>query len=181
MSGRHDPSRDGAARTARNPGIFWRDAVVRDVQWYPGMKTARLAALLVLPAILLGGCATTTYQTTTWGDQGYAQGWARYGHVESIRETVRTTQGDPAGGAFVGALVGGLLFGGRYPAQTIAGMAGGAMVGAAASQAANSQDRTYEVFVRFDDGGLEPFVYQNVLPFRAGERVVLTAQGLSRT
>jgi outer membrane lipoprotein SlyB len=148
----------------------------------PGMKTSHALALLVLPAVLLGGCATTTYQSTTWGDPAYGQGqgWARYGHVESIRETVRTTQGDPAAGAFAGALIGGLLFGGRYPAQTFAGMAGGAMVGAAASQAASGQDRTYEVFVRFDDGGLEPFVYQNVLPFRAGERVALTAQGLAR-
>jgi outer membrane lipoprotein SlyB len=144
------------------------------------MKTSRLLALLAVPALLLGGCATTTYQSTTWSDPAYAQGWARYGRVESIRETVRTTQGDPAAGAFAGALIGGLLFGGHHPAQTFAGMAGGAMVGAAASEAANAQDRVYEVFVRFDDGGLEPFVYQNVLPFRAGERVMLTAQGLSR-
>jgi outer membrane lipoprotein SlyB len=144
------------------------------------MRTARTALLLLLPALLLGGCATTTYQTTTWGDPGYGQAWARYGSVESIRETVRTTQGDPGAGAFVGALIGGLLFGGYHPAQTFAGMAGGAMVGAAASQSASGQDRMYEVFVRFDDGGLEPFVYQNVLPFRAGDRVSLTAQGLSR-
>jgi outer membrane lipoprotein SlyB len=144
------------------------------------MKPARAALLFVLPALLLGGCATTTYQSTTWTDQGYAQGWARYGRVESIRETVRTTQGDPAAGAFAGALIGGLLFGGHNPAQAFAGMAGGAMVGAAASEAQNAQDRIYEVFVRFDDGGLEPFVYQNVLPFRAGERVALTAQGLAR-
>ena len=145
------------------------------------MKPARAALLFVLPALLLGGCATTTYQSTTWTDQGYAQGWARYGRVESIRETVRTTQGDPAAGAFFGALIGGLLFGGYHPVQTFAGMAGGAMVGAAASQAASGQDRVYEVFVRFDDGALEPYVYQNVLPFRAGDRVMLTAQGLSRT
>ncbi len=145
-----------------------------------GMTTSRTVALLVLPALLLGGCATTTYQTTTWSDPASQANWARYGRVESIRETVRTTQGDPAAGAFAGALIGGLLFGGRYPAQTIAGMAGGAMVGAAASQAANGQDRIYEVFVRFDDGALEPYVYQNVLPFRAGDRVMLTAQGLSR-
>jgi outer membrane lipoprotein SlyB len=145
------------------------------------MKTARLAALLVVPALLLGGCATTSYQTTTWGnDPAAGQGWARYGQVESIRETVRTTQGDPGAGAVAGALIGGLLFGGYHPAQTFVGMAGGAMVGAAASQAANGQDRLYEVFVRFDDGAVERFVYQNVLPFRSGERVALTAQGLSR-
>jgi outer membrane lipoprotein SlyB len=144
------------------------------------MKTARHIALLALPALLLAGCATTTYQTTTWGEPAYADGWVRYGHVESIRETVRTTQGDPGVGAFTGAVIGGLLFGGRNPVQTIAGMVGGAAVGAAASQGQNAQDRLYEVYVRFDDGGLEPYVYQNVLPFRVGDRVALTAQGLSR-
>jgi outer membrane lipoprotein SlyB len=144
------------------------------------MKIAPTVALLALPALFIGGCATTTYQTTAWGDPAYGANWARYGHVESVRETVRTTQGDPGAGAFAGAVIGGLLFGGYNAASAIAGMAGGAAVGAAASQAQNAQDRFYEVFVRFDDGGLEQYVYQNVLPFRVGERVALTAQGLSR-
>jgi outer membrane lipoprotein SlyB len=61
----------------------------------------------------------------------------------------------------------------------VAGAIGGAMIGAAASDG-RAEDRLYEVFVRFDDGALEPFVYQNVLPFRVGEPVVLTAQGLGR-
>jgi outer membrane lipoprotein SlyB len=142
------------------------------------MKTARLAALIVLPALLLGGCVHTAYQTTTWGD-GYAPNWARYGRVESVRETVRTTQGDPGAGAVAGAIIGGLLFGGGHPVQTMVGVAGGAMVGAAASQGV-AEDRLYEVFVRFDDGALERYVYQNVLPFRPQDPVVLTAQGLSR-
>jgi outer membrane lipoprotein SlyB len=142
------------------------------------MKTARLAALIVVPALLLGGCVHSSYRTTTW-DDGYAFGWARYGHVESVRETVRTTQGDPGAGAVAGAIIGGLLFGGYHPVQTMVGVAGGAMVGAAASQGA-AEDRLYEVFVRFDDGALERYVYQNVLPFRPHDPVVLTAQGLSR-
>jgi outer membrane lipoprotein SlyB len=53
------------------------------------------------------------------------------------------------------------------------------MVGAASSQG-SAEERIYEVFVRFDDGALEPFVYQGVLPFRVGEGVALTAQGLTR-
>ncbi len=143
------------------------------------MKTSRTIALLVIPALLLGGCATTATRTTTWGGAPYGEGWARYGRVESIRETVRTVQGDPGAGAVAGAIIGGLLFGGRSPAHTVAGAIGGAMVGAAASQG-QGEDRLYEVFVRFDDGALEPFVYQNVLPFRIGDPVVLTSQGLSR-
>ena len=158
------------------------------------MTTTRMTALLVLPALLLGGCVTTTTRTTTWGEP-YGAGWARYGHVESIRETVTTRQGDPAAGAVAGAIIGGLIgstIGGHSHvdrwgrvrshgsgAGALVGAVGGAMVGAASSQG-GAEDRTYEVFVRFDDGALEPFVYSGVLPFRVGDPVVLTAQGLGR-
>jgi outer membrane lipoprotein SlyB len=159
-----------------------------------GMTTRKLTAVLLVPAILLGGCVTTTTRSTTWGDP-YGGSWARYGRVESIRETVRTQQGDPAAGAVAGAIIGGLigstLGGHRHVdrwgrthvhgsgAGAVVGAVGGAMVGAAASQG-QGEDRTYEVFVRFDDGALETFVYQNVLPFRVGDPVALTAQGLGR-
>jgi outer membrane lipoprotein SlyB len=143
------------------------------------MMTVRRVALLLVPALLLGGCVATQYRTQTWGADPYGAQWARYGHVESIRETVRTQQGDPGAGAVAGAIIGGLLFGGNNPAQTIFGMGAGAMVGAAASQG-GAEDRFYEVFVRFDDGALERYVYQNVLPFRVNDPVVLTAQGLAR-
>jgi outer membrane lipoprotein SlyB len=158
------------------------------------MTTRTLTALLMAPALLLGGCVATTTRTTTWSDP-YGGSWARYGQVESIRETVRSQQGDPATGAVAGAIIGGLLgstFGGHSHVDrwgrvhhhasglgAVAGAVGGAMVGAAASQG-QAEDRTYEVFVRFDDGALETFVYQNVLPFRVGEPVALTAQGLGR-
>ena len=154
--------------------------MVHEMQLPTGMKTARALALLAVPALLLGGCATTTYETRTFGEAPYGEGWARHGHVESIRENVRTTQGNPAAGAFAGAVIGGLLLGGQSPVQTLAGMVGGAAVGAAASQAQNAEDRYFEVYVRFDDGGLEAYEYENVLPFRVSDRVVLTAQGLSR-
>lgn len=143
------------------------------------MKTARLLALVALPVVLLSGCMATTYRSQTWSSDPYGQAWARYGRVESIRETVRTQQGNPGAGAAVGAVIGGLLFGGNNPAQTIFGMGAGAMVGAAASSG-SAEDRFYEVFVRFDDGAMERYVYQNVLPFRVGDPVVLTGQGLSR-
>lgn len=143
------------------------------------MKTARLVALAAVPALLLSGCVATTYRSQTWGADPYGQEWARYGHVESIRENVRTQTGDPGAGAVAGAIIGGLLFGGRNPAQTIFGMGAGAMVGAAASSG-SGEDRFYEIFVRFDDGALERYVYQNVLPFRVNDPVVLSSQGLSR-
>ncbi len=158
------------------------------------MRIQKHVALLIAPALLLGGCVTASTRTTTWGEP-YGGGWARYGRVESIRETVRTQRGDPAAGAVAGAIIGGLIgsaLGGRTyvdrwgqvvtsgsGAGAVAGAVGGAMVGAAASEG-QGEDRSYEVFVRFDDGALESFVYQNVLPFRVGDAVALTAQGLAR-
>jgi outer membrane lipoprotein SlyB len=158
------------------------------------MMTRTLIALVVAPALVLGGCVTTTTRTTTWGDASSGN-WARYGRVESIRETVDTQNGDPAAGAVAGAIIGGLIgstFGGHTyvdrwgrahrhgnGAGTLVGAVGGAMVGAAASQG-QGEDRSYEVFVRFDDGALESFLYRNVLPFRVGDPVALTAQGLGR-
>lgn len=146
------------------------------------------ALAITLPALFLSACVATTTTTRTWGqpyDQqpAYGQGWARYGHVESVRETVHHQQGDPAGGAVAGALIGGLLgnaWTGGSGGGTIAGAIGGAMVGSAASQGQGEQ-RFYEVFVRFDDGAVERFVYQGWLPFNVNDPVVLTAQGLART
>jgi outer membrane lipoprotein SlyB len=155
------------------------------------MRARNLA--LLLPA-LLGACVATTTSTRTWGGPAET-GWARQGRVESVRETVRRQQGDPAAGAVAGAIIGGILGGamtghshvdawGRVhthanPAGAVAGAVGGAMVGAAASEG-SAEDRTYEVFVRFDDGALESFVYQGALPFNVGDGVVQTQQGLAR-
>jgi outer membrane lipoprotein SlyB len=98
--------------------------------------------------------------------------------VQSVREVVQRTEGNPAGGAIAGALIGAFLFGGHGP-EALAGAAGGAAVGAAASQG-SSESRTYEVLVRFDDGAYGTFVYAGYSPFRPGERVLLTQQGLAR-
>ncbi len=145
------------------------------------MTTIRLVAPALLPALLLTGCVTTTVASRTWGEPD-AAGWARYGTVSSIRETVVHQQGDPAAGAAAGAVIGGLLGSTWHhgdPGGAIFGAIGGAMVGAAASQG-GPDTVTYEVWVRFDDGGYEPFVYAPPLPFRVGDRVTLTAQGLAR-
>ena len=53
-----------------------------------------------------------------------------------------------------------------------------AMIGAAASQG-SAEMRTYHVLVQFDDGAMGAFDYAGYTPFRPGERVVLTPEGLA--
>lgn len=158
------------------------------------MRTRHLRAIALLSPLLLAGCVTTT-TSSTWSE-GFPADGARYGHVESIRETVRRQEGNPAAGAAAGAVIGGLLgsaLGGRTyydrwgngyhhgsAAGAVVGAVGGAMVGAAASQG-SSEERFYDVYVRFDDGGYEIFPLRDPLPFRVGDPVVLTSRGLERS
>ena len=94
-----------------------------------------------------------------------------------MQEVVQRTQGNPAGGALAGALIGGFLFG-RGPARLL-GAVGGAAIGASASQG-YAERRTYHVLVRFDDGSYGMFIYDGYSPFRPGEPVLMTPQGLAR-
>jgi outer membrane lipoprotein SlyB len=133
----------------------------------------RLVSAILLAATLCS-CATTTTTSTTWTASA---GPPRFGYVESVQEIVQRVEGNPAGGALAGALIGGFLFG-RGPGRLI-GAAGGAALGAAASQG-YSERRTYQVLVHFDDGTYGMFVFGSYAPFRPGEAVVLTPQGLTR-
>ncbi len=138
----------------------------------------RLAMIsLVLAASLVPACATTAVE----GPYADAPAnWALYGQVEAIRQSGEYVQGDPGGGAVAGAVIGGLLgtaLGGRG-FGTFVGAAEGAAIGAHSSSGGYVVP-AFHVYVRFDDGSLRTFVYRNQLPFRQGERVVWTAQGLA--
>ena len=145
------------------------------------MKTLRMVrvALAVL-LVSLSACATTETTSTVWTDPNAGSAYLppppRPGQVQSVQETVRRTEGHPVGGALAGALIGGILTGG-HGTSGVVGAAGGAAVGAAVSQG-SSESRTYQVVVRFDDGGYGTYVYNSYSPFRPGQRVVLTPQGL---
>lgn len=156
---------------------------------------ARPFLTLLAASLVAGGCVTNRTTTRTWGEPyDSAQAWQRPGHVESIRETVQRDEGNPAGGAVAGAVIGGLLgsvlgaethydrwgYAHSHPsaAGALVGAAGGAMVGAAASQGA-AERRWYEIFVRFDDGGLERYVYEGYPPFQVGQPVSLSPGGLA--
>ena len=138
----------------------------------------RIPITIVLMISLALGCATTTTSSTTWTEPAPSAPLPRAGRVESVQEIVQRVEGNPAGGALVGALIGGFLFRGRGPARLI-GAAGGAAIGAAASQG-SAESRRYQVLVRFDDGSYGMFVYAGYSPFRPGDAVLLTPQGLAR-
>jgi outer membrane lipoprotein SlyB len=156
------------------------------------MVRRAIALALFASVATLPGCVTTSTESRTWYDRGEPE-YQRRGSVESVREVVQRQQGNPAGGAVAGAIIGGLLgsaIGGhthydRYgyghhhgnPAGAFVGAIGGAAVGAAASQG-GSEERWYEVYVRFDDGGYETFTYRGASPFLPGDAVVLGPKGL---
>jgi outer membrane lipoprotein SlyB len=125
-----------------------------------------LAAVVLVSLV---ACTTTQTRTVTWA----APPAERFGEVSWIRQTTVDQQGNPAGGAVVGALVGGLfgraLGGGRGPG-TIVGAAGGAVAGAALSQG-GTQEVSFDVGVRFDDGGGQVFRFPYQPFLTPGERV----------
>lgn len=138
-------------------------------------KVVLVASLLV--ALSGQGCATMD----TDGYQAPAGNWVAYGQVESVRPVPRYVQGDPAGGAVAGAVIGGLIgtaIGGRG-FGTFVGATEGAVIGANSSQSGYA-GTDFHVNVRFDDGNVRTFVYHDQNPFRPGEYVVWTQQGLSR-
>jgi outer membrane lipoprotein SlyB len=154
----------------------------------------RSIALIAAASLALPACVVSTTESRTWDDPYQAQRYDRHGRVDRVREIVQRKQGNPAAGAVAGAIIGGLLGSAlgarthydRYgyghtegnPAGAAFGAIGGAAVGAAASQG-GGEDRWYEVYVRFDDGGYETFTYRDSSPFRPGDEVTLGARGLA--
>jgi outer membrane lipoprotein SlyB len=141
------------------------------------MKSKLVLVAPLLVAVLVQGCATVE----TEAGPGPAGNWVLYGQVENIHQVARYDHGDPAGGAVAGAVIGGLLgtaIGGRG-FGTFVGATEGAMIGANSSQGGYAGS-DFQVSVRFEDGSLRTFVYHDQLPFRRGEFVVWTSQGLAR-
>ena len=127
----------------------------------------------MLCGVLVAVAACTTTTTTRIPVSPSAP---RGGTVDSIELVVQRTQGQPVAGAAAGALIGGFLFRGHGPGRLF-GMAGGAALGAAASSG-SSENRTFQVLVDFDDGERGMFMFRDFAPFRRGDRVTLTPNGL---
>ncbi len=139
----------------------------------------RSLSVAAVSALLVSSCATYTTRSRYWNEPGSSYGWHRDGHVEWVRENDHVVQGHPGAGAAAGAVIGGLLGSAltRHGIGALIGAAGGAAVGASSSR--SSEYRTYDVLVRFDDGGSEMFSFAGYPPFQPGEAVSLGPAGLT--
>jgi len=131
-------------------------------------------------ALLFGCSATVPPARTTWTAPTYR---ARPGVIESVDEIKEHVASNAGGDVLTGVFIGSFLFstllfhhGPRFVV--------GADTGRSALAGSDGESTTlprYQVLVRFDDGSSMTLVYTNDVPFRRGERVVLTQHGLLGT
>ena len=125
---------------------------------------------LLTAAALAGGCYSDTQTRTVYTAEPTQP---QTGQVVQVDEIVHRHEGHPVAGAVAGALLGGVIF-----HSGKAAVVGGGL-GAIASSG-HSTRRMYEVTVQFDSGEMGRFEFVDWSPFRPGDRVVMTGQGLQR-
>ncbi|HSN25249.1 MAG TPA: hypothetical protein VLT45_03155 [Kofleriaceae bacterium] len=125
---------------------------------------------LVLAAALAGGCYSDTQTRRVYTAEPAR---AQTGQVVQVEEIVNRREGHPVAGAVAGALLGGVIF-----HSGKAAVIGGGL-GAIASSGSSTR-RMYLVTVQFDTGEMGRFEFVDWSPFRPGDRVVMTNQGLQR-
>lgn len=131
-------------------------------------------------ALLLGCCVTVPPARTTWTAPTHR---ARPGVIESVDEIKEHVASNASGDVLIGVFVGSFLFSAllfHHGPRFVVGAENGTSAIAASDGDPSTLPR-YQVLVHFDDGGSMTLVYTNDVPFRRGERVVLTQQGLFGT
>jgi outer membrane lipoprotein SlyB len=113
--------------------------------------------------------------------QAYSVSPARPATIESIRQVVEHKDGSSPFGMITGGLIGGGLgslvgSGNGRTAATIIGALGGGYIG---NNIQKSQTHTvYEISVKYDDGTWGTIRQTASPPFRIGDRVLVSDQGL---
>lgn len=145
------------------------------------MITAGAVALSALAA-----CATSPRADNGYGYGGQPAPAGTYGRqmaypdrgVVGAIDVVPVSSRPSGAGAILGAIVGGVVgnqFGsgtGRA-ATTIGGAAAGALAGNAIESRTRRQDEVYRISVRFEDGSIRQYDYQQIGDLRVGDRVAL--------
>lgn len=139
--------------------------------------TLPTSTLLVIAMASIGGCASNSPQQTSTYSTPYQTGTSTaYGAIESI-QVVRAEPDSSGAGAIMGGLVGGLLgnqvgSGNGRTAATVAGVAGGALLGNNIEKNRNARTPdVYQLRVRLDNGASTIVTQDDVNDLRVGSRV----------
>lgn len=138
-----------------------------------------ITAIFLTAATLMSGCANTNSRPISSQNSNYA---VAYGVIDNI-EITREDNNDIGAGAVIGGVVGGILghqvgSGTGKDVATIAGVAGGAVVGHQVEKR-NSQQEVYRIQIRLDRGGYQT-VTQSISDLRVGDRVRIENNHVSR-
>lgn len=140
-------------------------------------STHTIIVVMIAATALVSGCASNNYRPATnesYSRPATTQSYSQtYGVVDSI-DVIRANDPGIAGtviGGVIGGVLGNQVGGGRgKTAATIAGAAGGAVVGHEIEKNKQGQDR-YQVRVRLDHGGYQTVTQDNISDLRVGNRV----------
>lgn len=142
-----------------------------------------IPVIFLATATLISGCANTeTRQESPQYTQSRAQSRVVYGVIDNI-EVIRENNDGIGAGTVIGGVVGGILGhqvggGSGKDIATIAGVAGGAVVGHQVEKQ-NRQQEAYRIRVHLERGGYQT-VTQSVSDLRIGDRVRIEDNHVSR-
>lgn len=147
------------------------------------LRSSSLALIVILPPLLLGGCASTgqaVTQPASYPVQTYPSGghqYASYGVIDSIHRTDSAASAPGIGvGTIVGGVVGGMLGnrigGGNGKKIAIAtGAVGGAIIGNQMEQRNATQLPMYQIGVRLNNGSYQTVNQDTVAGLAIGSQV----------
>ncbi len=156
------------------------------------MKTYSLLLVSLLAVGGLAGCATPDQQRQSSSNTGYSNSDssynnnATYGVVDSIQKSSGGIANSGVGvGTIIGGVVGGVLGnqvggGTGKTVATVAGVAGGAFIGHEIDKNRQSNNPSYAVRVRLNNGDFQTVDLDNVGDLRVGDRVRLENKQLYR-
>lgn len=152
------------------------------------MKTYSLILVSLLAVGGLAGCATPYQQRETSSNTGYSNSsnYSTYGVVDSIQHSSGGIANSGVGvGTIIGGVVGGVLgnqvgSGTGNTVATVAGVAGGAFIGHEIDKNRQSNNPSYAVRVRLNNGDFQTVDLDSVGDLRVGDRVRLENKQLYR-
>lgn len=149
------------------------------------MKTHTLLWVGLFAIGSLAGCATTDQRQET-SDSGYNNNYVSYGVVDSIQHLRGGVANSGVGvgtilGGVVGGVVGSQVGGGSGKTiATVAGVAGGALIGHEVDKNRQANNASYAVRVRMNNGDSQSINLASIGDLRVGDRVRIENNQLYR-